>query len=146
MKGMDMYSNIQQLKQQGFSKRKVSKYLQISRNTVRKYWDMPPGEYVKAAENIRKSHVLGKYEPVILNWLYQFPDMSAAQMHDWLLEHYQIKSGERTTRRFVELLREAHQIKKQSLPRSYEAVDELPMGYQMQVDIPLEVHQPLHRI
>ena len=134
MKGMDMYSNIQQLKQQGFSKRKVSKYLQISRNTVRKYWDMPPGEYVKAAENIRKSHVLGKYEPVILNWLYQFPDMSAAQMHDWLLEHYQIKSGERTTRRFVELLREAHQIKKQSLPRSYEAVDELPMGYQMQVD------------
>ncbi|MGR6836459.1 hypothetical protein [Syntrophomonas erecta] len=60
--------------------------------------------------------------------------MSAAQVHDWLLEHYQIKSGERTTRRFVELLREAHQIKKQSLPRSYEAVDELPMGYQMQVD------------
>ncbi|MGR6836458.1 hypothetical protein [Syntrophomonas erecta] len=35
--------------------------------TVRKYWDMPPDEYVKAAENIRKSHVLGKYEPVILN-------------------------------------------------------------------------------
>lgn len=129
-----MYSSVQQLKGQGFSKRKVSKYLEISRNTVRKYWDMPPDEYIKAAENIRKSHALNRYEPIILNWLYQFSDMSAAQVHDWLLEHYQIKSGERTTRRFVELLRDTHKIKKRSPPRSYEAVDELPMGYQMQVD------------
>ncbi len=129
-----MYSSIQQMKQQGFSKRKVAQYLQISRITVRKYWDMSPEEYIKAAEIIRKSHVLSKYEPIILKWIYQFPDMSSAQIHDWLLEHYQINSGERTTRRYVELLRDTHKISKKSAPRSYEAVDELPMGYQMQVD------------
>jgi len=129
-----MYSSIQQLKVQGFSKRMVSKYLEISRVTVRKYWDMSPDEYIKAAENIHKSHALSQYEPIVLSWLYQFPDMSSAQLHDWLLEHYQIKSAERTTRRYVELLRDTHKIKKQSQPRSYEAVDELPLGYQMQVD------------
>lgn len=52
MKEMEMYSSIQQLKVQGFSKRMVSKYLEISRVTVRKYWDMSPDEYIKAAENI----------------------------------------------------------------------------------------------
>jgi len=62
-----MYSSIQQLKEQGFSKRMVSKYLEISRVTVRKYWDMSPDEYIKAAENIRKSHALeaqGEGSPV----------------------------------------------------------------------------------
>ena len=129
-----MYSQIQQLKAQGFKKERVSKMLHMSKNTVRKYWDMTPDEYVALAEVIRKSHTLAQYEPVILKWLYEFPSISSAQVHDWLLEHYRIKSAERTTRRLVELLRETHKIKKASAPRSYEAVDELPMGYQMQVD------------
>ena len=129
-----MYSQIQQLKAQGFKKERVAKMLHMSKNTVRKYWDMTPDEYVALAEVIRKSHTLAQYEPVILKWLYEFPSISSAQVHDWLLEHYRIKSAERTTRRLVELLRETHKIKKASAPRSYEAVDELPMGYQMQVD------------
>lgn len=129
-----MYSQIQQLKAQGFKKERVAKMLHMSKNTVRKYWEMTPDEYVALAEVIRKSHTLAQYEPVILKWLYEFPSISSAQVHDWLLEHYRIKSAERTTRRLVELLRETHKIKRASTPRSYEAVEELPMGYQMQVD------------
>jgi transposase len=134
MKEIKMYSQIQQLKAQGFKKERVAKMLHMSKNTVRKYWDMTPDEYVALAEVIRKSHTLAQYEPVILKWLYEFPSISSAQVHDWLLEHYRIKAAERTTRRLVELLRETHKIKKASTPRSYEAVDELPMGYQLQVD------------
>ncbi|MCO5387619.1 MAG: IS21 family transposase [Desulfosporosinus sp.] len=134
MKEIKVYSQIQQLKSQGFKKEPVAKLLHMSKNTVRKYWNMTPDEYVALAEIIRKSHTLAQFEPVILKWLYEHPSMSAAQVHDWLLEHYKIKTAERTTRRLVELLRETHKIKKASIPRSYEAVDELPMGYQMQVD------------
>lgn len=96
---------------------------------------MTPDEYVALAEVIRQSHTLAQFEPVILKWLYEHPSMSSAQIHDWLLEHYKIKTAERTTRILVELLRETHKIKKASIPRSYEAVDEIPMGYQMQVGL-----------
>lgn len=134
MKGLKVYSQIQQLKSNGFKKEPVAKMLHMSKNTVRKYWNMTPDEYIAQAESIRKSHTLAQFEPVILKWLYEHPSMSSAQIHDWLLEHYRIKTAERTTRRLVELLRETHKIKKAATPRSYEAVDELPMGYQMQVD------------
>lgn len=134
MKEIKVYSQIQQLKSQGFKKEPVAKLLHMSKNTVRKYWNMTPDEYIALAEVIRKSHTLAKFEPVILKWLYEHPSMSSAQIHDWLLEHYKIKTAERTTRRLVELLRETHKIKKVAIPRSYEAIDELPMGYQMQVD------------
>lgn len=103
-----MYSQIQQLKSQGFKKEPVAKLLHMSKNTVRKYWNMTPDEYVAIAEVIRKSHTLAQFEPVILKWLYEHPSMSAAQVHDWLLDHYKIKTAERTTRRLVELLRETH--------------------------------------
>jgi transposase len=61
--------------------------------------------------------------------------MTAAQVRDWLDENYKLDSAERTVRYFVARLREEHGISKQSEPqREYEAVEELPMGYQLQLD------------
>jgi transposase len=61
--------------------------------------------------------------------------MTAAQVRDWLEERHQLDAAERTVRRFVARLREQHGITKQSEPsREYEAVEELPMGYQLQLD------------
>ncbi|MCL2853913.1 MAG: hypothetical protein FWE20_12985 [Defluviitaleaceae bacterium] len=37
-----MYSKIQAMKEQGFSIRQVSKIIRVSRNTIRKYWEMSP--------------------------------------------------------------------------------------------------------
>jgi len=60
--------------------------------------------------------------------------MNAALVADWLREHYSLKAKERTVSRFVKGLREEHGIKKVKLEREYEAVEELPPGYQMQAD------------
>ncbi|WP_243450358.1 hypothetical protein [Desulfosporosinus sp. Sb-LF] len=60
--------------------------------------------------------------------------MTAAQVCDWLKKHYQEDIKERTVRRYVKNLREKYHLKKSNHPRDYEAVDELPMGKQLQVD------------
>jgi transposase len=124
MKEMRMYIHVQELKALGFSKRKAAKVLAVNRTTVNKYW----------AEQIKKQSLLIQYEPVILGWLYRYPSMTSAQVYDWLLEHYKVNLSERAVRRYVSGLRRDHNIVKASQPREYEPVDELPMGYQMQID------------
>lgn len=135
MKGWYMYSEIQALKEKGFSIRQVSRLIRVSRNTIRKYWDMPPDEYAATLTCVNKLSALSAYEPPVLHWLESYPCMSAAQVRDWLCEKYYIDAAERTVRRFVASLREKHGIKKEDTPRrEYEAVDELPMGFQLQMD------------
>jgi len=130
-----MYIQIQELKALGFSKRKTAKVLSVSRDTVSNYWDKTDEEYTAMAEKVKKHCSLVKYEQVILVWLHRYPSMTAAQVYDWLLEHYDdVKLSERVVRRYVGNLRRDHGILKTSNPRDYEAVDELPMGYQMQID------------
>lgn len=135
MKGWLMYSRIQQLKEQGFSIRNISRLIRVSRNTIAKYWDMPPDEYAKTLTEVNKLSSLSAYEEIILHWLQAFPCMTAAQVRDWLLEKHKIDVAERTVRRYVVSLREKYDITKQSEPlREYEAVDELPKGFQLQMD------------
>jgi transposase len=130
-----MYSKIQQLKEQGFSIRKVSRIIRVSRNTIAKYWDMPPDEYAETLTAVNKLSSLSAYEEIILHWLQAFPCMTAAQIRDWLLEIHKLDAEERTVRRYVVLLREKYSITKNSEPlREYEAVDELPKGFQLQMD------------
>lgn len=135
MKGWQMYSKIQSLKEKGFSIRQVSRLIRVSRNTIRKYWDMPADEYAATLLSVNKLSALAAYEPPVLHWLESFPCMTAAQVQDWLCEKYRIDAAERTVRRFVANLREKHGIKKTIAPRrDYEAVDELPTGFQLQLD------------
>jgi transposase len=130
-----MYSKIQLMKGQGFSARKVAKTLKVSRNTVMKYWDMKPDEYAKTYQTVNRLSSLIAYEPVVLKWLETYPCMTAAQVRDWLGERHKVDAQDRTVRRFVAELREKHGITKVTQPkRDYEAVEELPMGYQVQAD------------
>ena len=130
-----MYSEIQALKEKGFSIRQVSRLIRVSRNTIRKYWDMPPDEYAAKLTCVSKLSALSAYELPVLHWLESYPCMSAAQVRDWLCEKYCVDAADRTVRRFVAGLREKHGIKKKDAPqRDYEAVDELPMGFQLQMD------------
>jgi len=89
------------LKAFDFSKRKIARVLAISRNTVSSYWNMTDEEYTAMAEQIKKQSSLVKYEPVILGWLYRYPLMTAAQVYDWLLEHYDVTISERGVRRYI---------------------------------------------
>ena len=135
MKGWKMYSNIQALKEKGFSIRQVSRLIRVSRNTIRKYWDMPADDYAATLVDVNRLSALSAYEPPVLHWLESFPCMTAAQVRDWLCEKYHVDAAERTVRRLVAGLREKHGITKMVAPRrDYEAVDELPMGFQLQMD------------
>jgi transposase len=135
MKGWQMYSQIQAMKEKGFSIRQVSRITSVSRNTIKKYWDMSPEEYAATYKTVNRMTALTAYEPVAVRWLETYPCMTAAQVRDWLEERYKIDASDRTVRRFVANLRERHGITKEEEPRrDYEAVDELPMGRQLQLD------------
>lgn len=129
-----MYIHVQELKALGFSKRKTAKVLAVNRSTVCRYWDVSMEEYTALAEQIKKQSLLDRYQSVILGWLYRYPSMTSAQVYDWLREHYEINISERAVRRYIGRLRREHGIVKTAQPREYESVDELPMGYQMQID------------
>jgi transposase len=63
------------------------------------------------------------------------PDLSSAQVYDWLLEKYEgLVIGESTVRTYVRGIREEYKIIKETTPRMYEAIPDPPMGEQMQVD------------
>jgi transposase len=96
---------------------------------------MRPEEYAAGYTAINRMTALMCYEPVVLNWLETYPGMTASQVGDWLSERYKLDACERTVRRFVFKLREKHGITKASEPRrEYEAVEELPKGYPLQLD------------
>lgn len=136
MKGWPMYTDLQSLKNLGFSKRRVADKLDIDFRTVSKYWDLSPDEFEKTILSRERCRTLSLYEGVVIDWLKKHPDMTSAQVWDWLREHYQISVSERATRRFVSGLRKKNNIPKVSVsgPRQYMAVEDPPMGHQMQVD------------
>ena len=129
-----MYSKIKDLQRKGFSIRQTASILQVSRTTVSKYQRMTLDEYMETAETVRKLSSLDEYKSIILDWLNDFPSMTAAQVYDWLLEHYTLDISERSVSRYVKALRAEYNIVKVKQQRDYEAIDELPMGHQMQLD------------
>ena len=134
MKEFKMYSQIKRFQEKGFSIRNTAKYLGVSRITVKKYFEMQLEQYKDIAATIRKQSSLDEYETIILDWIHEYPSIASAQIYDWLLEHYQVDVSERTVSRYVRNLRLDHGLPKQAYKRDYEAVEERPMGYQMQLD------------
>jgi len=131
-----MYSEIKRKKELKFSQRRTAYYLGISRDTVKKYWDMDPEAFNNyLTEGKRRNKKLSQYDGIITDWLRKYPNMSAAQVEDWLKEHYNmIEINERTVRRHVHWLRKEYDIPKVSNPRNYQALQLLPPGKQVQVD------------
>jgi len=124
------------MKNQGFSKRQIAEKQQIDFRTVSKYLAMTPEEFEKGVLTKERQQDLELYEGVIVDWLKQHPDMSSAQVYDWLKEHYQITVVERTARRYVGKIRKKYAIPKtKGQSRQYEAIEDPPMGQQLQVDI-----------
>ena len=134
MKGYRVYNSIQQLKDMGFKRAAVAAQLQINRRTVDRYWTMTADEYETQQQALKRGSSVDDYRDQILYWLRAYPTLSSAQVCDWLKEHYNEDFRERTVSRYVKRLREEYGLKKVPIPRDYEAVPELPMGQQMQVD------------
>ena len=134
MKGYSVYNSIQQLKEQGFKKATVARKLEINRRTVDRYWNMSVDEYQEMHCNVRRKQTLDDYKNTILGWIHDYPDISASQVCDWLKENYNQHFSDRTVSRYVKELREEFNLRKHPHARSYEAIPELPMGKQVQVD------------
>lgn len=134
--GWNMYLDIQELKKKHFNISQISKRLDLSRTTVYKYLDMTPEEMEQVLEKQkRRTKKLDKHREQIKAWLLQYPDMTSAQVLDWLQER-KMDGGviEGTVRNYVNQLRKECGIPKVKYIRQYEAVDELPAGLQMQMD------------
>ncbi len=127
---------IHQLKKQGFKIAAIAKKLGISRNSVYKYLAMSleeASEWMTSLGNRRKK--LDPYNNQILSWLKEHPDLSSSQVEDWLKERYpSLAVGGSTVRTYVSELRDIYHIPKVLRIRAYEAVEELPIAQQVQVD------------
>ena len=100
---------------------------------------MPPDEFAeyknRAQRRKRKADI---YKDYIVSCLQQYPDMTASQLYDWLKERYgknKLPFRKRSFRNYVSSIRKEYDIPKPDNTREYEAVDELPMGKQAQVDM-----------
>lgn len=132
----EVYMEIQQLIKQGFSKLKVAEKLGVSRSTVYCHLRRTSTEMAQWVDSLQtRRKKLDPYKELILSWLRHHPDMSSAQVEDWLKEKYKkLEVGESTVRDYVRRLRDKYKIVKESSPRDYEAIPDSPMGEQIQVD------------
>jgi transposase len=99
-----LYVEIHQLKKQGFKIAAIAKKLGISRNTVYKYLNMnfdEATEWVSSTGSRQKK--LDTHRDLILSWLKENPDLSSAQVEDWLKEQFpNVKIGSSTCSRICQ--------------------------------------------
>lgn len=131
-----IYQEVHRLKKLGFSNIKIAGKLQISRNRVIDYLGMTPDQFAEFISSLQnRTKKLDPYQENILMWLKEHPDVTSAQVHDWLQERLDVTTvAENTVRNYVNDLRDKYNIPKVIVTRMYGTVEELPMGKQMQVD------------
>lgn len=136
MDKFEMYIQIRGMVNQRYSVSAIARKLKISRNTVYKYLEKSPDEMAEwTASTMIRTKKLDIHKELILNWLREYPDISAAQVNDWLKEKFPtFKVGESTVRNYVKELREEFSIPKEAQKRNYEAIPDPPMGEQIQAD------------
>lgn len=130
------YIEIHRLYKEGFSKSAISRKLGISRNRVIEYLNMTPEDFEEFTSSLRtREKKLDAYHDQILEWLKAHPDLTGAQVYDWLDEKLDFKEvAENTVRNYLNQMRDRYHIPKVSIHRTYSTVPELPMGQQVQVD------------
>ncbi|WP_408010164.1 IS21 family transposase [Pseudalkalibacillus sp. A8] len=131
-----IYSEIHRLHSDGFSNSAIARKLNISRNRVIKYLKMSPEEFHQFVLSLQsRGKKLDPYHQEIVEWVKKHPDISGAQIYDWLEEKLNFKGvAENTVRNYVNDIRDAYFIPKQTVQRDYGTVLEIPMGQQIQVD------------
>ena len=132
-----MYHQIHQMRRNGWKISRIASFLVINRRTVSKYLAMTEQEFLDYQDDIKaRKSGLDPYEGFVKIKLEQYPDTPAAQMHDWLKEHYAHfpEVSPKTVYNFVMRVRQTHNIPKISHSRDFCIVEELAYGRQAQVD------------
>ena len=132
-----MYHEVHKQRREGLKPAQISRKLGLDRRTIRKYLGMSEEEYLDFIHNqTNREKLLVPYEEFIKIKLESCPEASAAQVHDWLKEHYEnfINVNAKTIFNFVLFVRGKYGIPKPFSHRDYIQVEELPYGKQAQVD------------
>lgn len=131
-----LYLEIHQLAKRNLTVSQIANQFKISRTTVYKYLEMSFEEAIQQFEESKtRKKKLDEHLDWIVAWLEEYPHLSAAQIKDWLLEKFpSLEIGDSTVRLYVQEVREKYQIEKTKQTRQYEAIQQQPMGKQMQVD------------
>src|SRR5665648_851973 len=128
-----MYFETQRLKKLGLKISQIARALSLSRNTVYRYLEINPDDLDQERERRKK---LAVYTDESVSWLKKYPDLSAAQIEDWLEEKNgnKVEACESTVRIRVREISKKHNIPKVMYQRDYQASEDVPMGQQAQVD------------
>ena len=117
---------------------RIADDLGLNFRTVKKYLEMSREEFEAFTNSIiQKPFVLEPYKEFIVQRLSQYPDTSAAQMHDWLKENYPKLPAlsPKTVYNYVMKLRGDYSIPKMTIKeRQYKALPQTPPGVYAQVD------------
>ena len=132
------YHFVHQLSREGSSVSAICKRLVMDWRTVRKYLDMSEVEYEQfISKQSERKRELEPYDGFVKSRLSKYPETSAAQMHDWLKEHYPEFPvvDSKTVFNFVCYIRQKYQIDKAEHIREHSMVPETPYGAQAQADL-----------
>jgi hypothetical protein len=132
-----MYHQILKMSREGWSVSRISSFLGTNWRTTKKYLKMSEEEFLAYQQEQSSRHkLLSRFEGFVKIKLERFQDTKAAQMHDWLKEHY-IDFPEvspKTVYNFVMWVRQQHNIPVTGSQREFGIIEELPYGQQAQVD------------
>ena len=88
--GWRMYTEMNQLIHMALRQSQIARRLKISRPTLNKYLSMSSDEFEQLVCSVQeRSKKPEPFKGEILCWLKEFPDMSTAQVFDWLEEKLQ---------------------------------------------------------
>ncbi len=131
-----MYHQIHKMNREGQSINSIADFLKINWRTVKSYLSMDEHEYDVFISQSDRTKELTKYESFVKVKLEQYQSTSAAQMHDWLKEHYPDFQpvAPKTIYNFVMWVRQKYNLPKIKHEREYCIVADTPWGKQAQVD------------
>ena len=113
-----MWNKINELSRENLSQQQIALILGIHRDTVRRYQMMSETEFNDhlRRESTRHSCKLDPYRDFIVEQLNAAPFLSAAQIHDHLMEHFPDlpQMTERTVYNTVKRIREEEGIEKET--------------------------------
>ncbi len=132
-----MYHEVQRLLLEGLSHSAIATVLAMNRRTVVKYATMSEASYEAfLLKKDNRSKLLSAYEMFVKDRLTAHPAATAAQIHDWLKEHYKDfpATSVKTVYNFVMAIRQKYGITVSQTTREYFVVEELPYELQAQAD------------
>lgn len=113
-----IYQKIQEYKRNKYKKNQTARVLGINYRTVEKYWDVAPDRFAEmTAASKTRAKKADPYKDYVLDCLTHYPDISAAQVDDWIREKYHLDTlpcSERSFRSFVNSIRKEYDIDKPS--------------------------------